>query len=161
MTPLHVHLTVPLPVACETAFDRLRGDLEALTTAATAEAIATTAPLARAGGFRATALPSVHARLTTGDELSAAVVSWTGDEEATGWPSLALELVVTPAVGGRGRLAVLSARHPGCDLSTNRIDKLWRDRLARTAVHAFATTLARSLGDVDDRVGDAAHLAAT
>jgi hypothetical protein len=151
MIPVHVHTTVALAVSPEAAHDRLHGDVAALAAAATADAIATTAPLARTGGFRATALPGVHARPPKEDGLPAAVVVWTGDEEATGWPSMVLELVVTPAGGGRSRLAVLSARHPGCDLSTNRIDKVWRDRLARTAVHAFATALARALEHADDR----------
>jgi hypothetical protein len=156
MIPLHVHTTVALDVSAEAAHQRLRTDIEALAATATAEAIEATAPLARTGGFRATTLPGVHARPTKDDGLAAAVVVWTGDEEATGWPSMVLELVVAPSGGGRGRLALLSARHPGFDLSTNRIDKVWRDRLARTAVHAFATALARALEPADHHVPAAA-----
>jgi hypothetical protein len=158
MIPLHVHTTVALDVSAETAHQRLRTDIGALAATATAEAIETTAPLARTGGFRASVLPGVHVRPTKEDGVAAAVVVWTGDEEATGWPSMVLELVVTPADGNRGRLTVLSARHPGYDLSTNRIDKVWRDRLARTAVHAFATALARALERAEDQVpATAAH----
>jgi hypothetical protein len=152
MVPVHVHTTVPLDVPAEAAHQRLRADIRALAANATAEAIETTAPLARTGGFRASVLPGVHARPTEDDGLAAALVVWTGDEEATGWPSMVLEVVVVPTDGGGGRLTVLSARHPGYDLSTNRIDKVWRDRLARTAVRAFATALARALERSEDQV---------
>jgi hypothetical protein len=145
MIPLHVHTTVPLRVGCEEAVERLTSELAALATEATALAIEHVAPLARGGGFRATALPSVTVLEAADDDVAAAVVRWEGDEEATGWPAMTLSIVVTPTSAGSSRLALLSPRHPGYDLSTNRIDKVWRDRLARAAVRAFATALAEAI----------------
>lgn len=141
-TPVHVHGTVPMMHSPEEVGEYLRANAHLLAVVATARAHESVTSLARSGGFRSRAVPSVEARLSEDDELGCVTVRWDGDEDATAWPAMTSWLVPLWATSG-SRLALVSPRHPGVDLSTNRIDKLWRDRLARTAVHAFLTTIAQ------------------
>ncbi len=154
--PLHVHETLTMRCDAVSVAERLRAAPTELATAATADAIRTGADLLRGGRFPARALPRVESRLPDG-ELGSLVVRWSGDEEATGWPAMTLWVLVLPAADGASTLALLSPRHPGYDLSTNRVDKVWRDRLARTAVRSFGTALRRLVeADRCDRAPDPA-----
>lgn len=143
--PIHLHQRVPIQMNPSQVAARLRSAPSAYSAAATADALDAVADLARAGGFRARALPTVQARAPSDTEFGSMVVVWSGDEDATGWPAMTLWVVATPAGDGWSDLVILSPRHPGYDLSTNRVDKVWRDRLARTAVRAFAISLRRLL----------------
>lgn len=139
--PIHVHETLRVAASAEAVAEHLRAAPELISTTATAEALTTNEALMRGGGFRARALPTVEARLTEAGEVGTLVTRWHGDEDATGWPAMSLTTLVTPVSDGTTELVFVSPRHPGVDLSTNRIDKVWRDRLARGAVRAFATAL--------------------
>jgi hypothetical protein len=124
--------------------DALRADGPALATEATAAALDVIGPLAISGGFPVRALPQVSARGAAEDELGCLTVVWRGDEDATGWPAMTLWVVPTPDPEGT-RLALFSPRHPGFDLSTGRVDKVWRDRIARAAIRAFLVNLGGAL----------------
>jgi hypothetical protein len=124
--------------------DALRSDGPSLATEATAAALDTVGPLAISGGFPVRALPQVVARGPVDDELGCLTVDWRGDEDATGWPAMTLWIVPTPHPDGT-RLALFSLRHPGFDLSTGRVDKVWRDRIARAAIRAFLVNLGGAL----------------
>jgi hypothetical protein len=136
--PVHVHATTATQLGADEVVRRLATSPDLLATAATGRAYEATRTLAAAGGFRSHAAPTVTTRPPEGDELGALVVRWTGDEDATGWPSMLAWIVPTATADGT-RVALLSPRHPGVDLSTNRVDKRWRDKLARTAASAFLT----------------------
>lgn len=76
---------------------------------------------------------------------------------------MTLQVVVTPGAGsspgarhaGGTRLAVLSTRTPGVDVTTNRIDRQRRDRLARAAVEQFLVALAGLLAPAAEPVAAA------
>jgi hypothetical protein len=138
--PVHVHATTATRLPAEEVARRLRTSPDLLATAATGRAHEATRRLAASGGFRSPAAPTVTTRPPEDDELGALIVRWSGDEDATGWPSM-LAWVVPTATAEGTRVALLSPRHPGVDLSTNRIDKRWRDGLARTAASTFLTDL--------------------
>ena len=140
--PIHAHQDVPVAASPGDVCRRLHADGHTLVVSATAAALTAGEPLREAGGFRSRALPIVDTRPPDDDEVGCLVVRWGGDEDATGWPSLDLWVVPSPTPDGGSRLLLLSPRHPGVDLSTNRVDKQWRERLARTAVRSFATALA-------------------
>lgn len=134
--PVHVHATVPVEASPDEVGRRLAADGPTIAARATATALEVVEPLAAVGRFRAPALPTVEGRPPSEGELGCLTVSWHGDEEATGWPTMTAWLVPTAAPTGT-RLALLSTRRPGYDLSTNRVDKLSRDRLGRTAMRSF------------------------
>jgi hypothetical protein len=140
----------------------LRGRGPAIAEQATAQAVAELAPLLREGRFLR--LPTPRVETAPADRGPAALrVTWdheppdrwpprtgfatrptsswwrTGEEE-TGWPVATLDVVVEPAATG-ARLTVLSDRSPGVDLSTNRVDKQLRDRVARAAIDRFLEAL--------------------
>ena len=175
---LHLHAVRHLDRPVDEVAGRLRWDVATLATAATASALDATAD-ARVG-FESDAAPRVDVRVPD-EGMAVASVSWNDDagrwppagrfpfatdptspwwhreEERTGWPTMTLQVVVTPhrrpgpgadpAVAGT-RLAVFSTRTPGVDVSTNRIDRYRRDRLARAAVEAFLDELADLLAPV-------------
>ena len=143
--PVHVHETVRLEREPAAVCRELREHGRDLVLLATAEALEAGLPLRETAGFRSHRLPIVTSRRPEGEEIGCLVVTWDADEEATGWPSLSLWIVPRPSSDGATLLTLLSSCHPGVDLSTNRVDKVWRDRLARTAVRSFATALARLL----------------
>lgn len=143
--PVHVHVTLSVARDAALVAERLRTSPSALSAAATADALRAGADLMGAAGFRAGALPTVEARAPADDEIGHLVVRWRGDEDATGWPAMTIWVVALPDGDGTSKLALLSPRHPGYDLSTNRVDKLWRDRLARTAVRSFGVALRHML----------------
>jgi hypothetical protein len=143
-TPLHPLVSLPLHGDAASASARLVDHLDDLVAEATADAIATLAPQARAWGLRPSALPTVHARLTATDELGVAAVAWRGDEEATAWPAVSGRLVVdTHPVGAR--LVFLADRSPAAELRTRRLDRVHRRRLTEVAVRRALQRLARAI----------------
>ncbi|MFA9443729.1 hypothetical protein [Egicoccus sp. AB-alg6-2] len=168
--PLHLHGVEHLGRPIDEVVDRLRRDASTLVDAATRTALAATSE--DRVGFRMATEPGLDTRLE-GDGMGLLRVSWNDDtgrwppagrfpfaveptsrwwhreEEETGWPTMVLLIVATPTVAGT-RLAVWSTREPGVDVTTNRIDRHRRDRLARRAVEQFLPALAGLLAAVED-----------
>jgi hypothetical protein len=142
--PLHPLVSLPLHGDVASVSARLVDHLDDLVAEATADAIATLAPLARAWGLRPSALPTVHAQPTVTDELGVAVVGWRGDEEATAWPAVSGRLLVDTHPGA-ARLVFLADRSPAAELRTGRLDRLHRRRLTDVAVRRTLQQLARAL----------------
>jgi hypothetical protein len=145
-SPLHPLVSLPLYGDASSAQARLVDHLDDLVAEATADAIATLAPQARAWGLRPSALPTVHARPTAPDELGAATVAWRGEEDRTAWPAVSGQLVVDAHPGG-ARLQFLAERSPATELRTGRLDRLHRRRLTDVAVRR---ALQRLAGTIDD-----------
>lgn len=146
--PLFVHTTIPLHQDATEAARRLHRGGPAQVAAATTDALVETQMLRDSAGFRGRAEPRVAVRPPRDGELGVLAAQWESDAEATGWPSMELLLTVAASgADGAAELVVLSPSHPGYDLTTNRIDKVWRDRLGRGSVRAFAMALARRLDD--------------
>lgn len=152
-SPTYLHDVVTLAAPVEDVVRQLLDDPLGRATRATDIAVAEAVSLLTAGAFRASADPRVAVRPATDDELGAVVVQWDDveqrwphlrREDATGWPTMTLTLAATPARRG-SRLAVLSPREPGYDLSVNRVDKHVRDQLVRAAVTSFLTAIADEL----------------
>lgn len=144
--PLFVHATIPLHQDPAEASRRLHRGGHDQVAGATADAVVETQALRDSAGFRGRAQPRVVVRPPRDGELGVLVARWESDAEATGWPSMDLLLTVTArGADGAAELVVLSPSHAGYDLTTNRIDKVWRDRLGRGSVRAFAMALARRL----------------
>jgi hypothetical protein len=146
-TPLHPLVSTPLSAPPSVVRARLVGGLDDLVAAATADAIATLAPQARAWGLTPSALPTVHTRPTNHDELGSAEVTWAGDEDATGWPAVSGRLLVDLAPAGGSRLVFLAHRSPWSELRTSRLDRLHRQRLTGVAVRRALRQLALALGE--------------
>ncbi len=144
-TPVHIHTTLPVRLGALLVAEQLRSTPAVLSAAATADAITAVAALLESGGFRTRALPTLEARLPEGDEIGHVVVRWRGDEDATGWPDMTIWVLAMPKTDDTSTLVLLSPRHPGFDMSTGRVDKVWRDRIARTAVRSFGSALRRLL----------------
>lgn len=134
---MFVHAVQALTGESGVAHTRLLADLQGLAEQATTAALAGARELLHAGRFRAPANPTVQTRIAQAGEPACAWVSWQGDEEATGWPQLELALLIDAGPDG-SRLALLSTREPGYDLSVPRIDKQQRDQILRSAGPAFA-----------------------
>jgi hypothetical protein len=150
--------TVPRP-AHEVAA-ALRSGGPVMVAAATASAIDALRPSLTAGQFRRPAAPRVEtAPLAAGPAVLRVVWGtedrwppagrfathptsryWRTDEEETGWPTATIDLSVEP-YGDGARLVATSDRSPGVDLSTNRVDRHVRDRLARDAIGRFLVAL--------------------
>lgn len=145
-TPLHVHHAVTVAHPAEFVRRVLVSGAEPLVRRATEIAAEQVADLARRGGFDASYRPDVTARLPDDDELGALVATWSGDEEATGWPTMSASLVPTLTPTGTS-LVLLSPRYPGYDVTTNRVDKVWRDRLTRTAMRSFLVALVAAVDE--------------
>jgi hypothetical protein len=153
--PLHPLVALPLHGDPAAARARLVHDLDDLVAEATADAIATLAPQARAWGLRPSALPTVHARPTAPDELGAATVAWRGEEEQTAWPAVSGQLVVDTHPAGP-RLLFLAERSPAAELRTGRLDRLHRRRLTDVAVRRALQRLAGAIADPRARRASAA-----
>lgn len=138
--PMFVHALQALDGASGAAHAGLLAELQQLAEQATTTAVTSAQVPLHTGRFRAAASPAVQTRLAQTGEPAGAWVAWRGDEEATGWPQLDLALLIEAGLDG-SRLAVLSAREPGYDLSVPRIDKHPRDRILRSAGPAFATAI--------------------
>lgn len=158
---LHLHAVEHLDRPVGEVVACLRADADRLAATATTTAFERTADVR--AGFRDASAPRVDVRITD-DGLATIEVTWNDDagrwpvpgrfpfaldptspwwhreEERTGWPTMTMQVVATPTATGT-RLAVLSTRTPGVDVSTNRIDRHRRDRLARAAVAQFAVAL--------------------
>jgi hypothetical protein len=149
----------------------LQVDGPTLVAEATVRAVAEVEPLLVEGRFRRPAAPRVHTehdpsgpaalRITwnrndadrwppsTSFAMRATSRWWRTDEEETGWPTVEIDLIVEPREQG-SQLGAVSSRPPGTDVSTNRIDRHLRDRIARAALEEFLIALAVN---VDERVG--------
>jgi hypothetical protein len=138
--PMFVHHLQELSGGSGATYERLMSDLQGLAERATVTAVTGARATLRAGRFRAPARPGVRVRLAQAGDPVCAWVGWVGDEEATGWPQLELALLVDAHPAGT-RLAVLSTREPGYDLSLPRIDKHQRDQLLRFVGPAFAVAV--------------------
>ena len=146
-TAVHLHTTRFLPQAVEDVLGQLETDPQGLAERATSAALDAATPILVAGRFRSPAAPDVRARTGRAPELAALVVRWEADEEASGWPPMTLDLVVTPTAEGT-RLTVLSEREPGYDLSRNRLDKAERDQTVSVAVSSFLDAIVEVLSPV-------------
>jgi hypothetical protein len=143
-SPLFVHQLQDLDVEPDDARAWLLDGLDDLAIRATAAAVARASATLTAGRFRAGARPHIESRPAHPDEPATVWIRWCSDEEATGWPELDLALLVE-AHGDHARLAVLSRREPGYDLSLNRIDKHQRHRILQQAGADLAAALADRL----------------
>lgn len=128
--PMYLHHLRPIADDPHWLLDRMTHDPLALAVHATTAALSQARDTLDAGRFRAPAEPTVHVRPGRPDELGAVHIRWEIDEEASGVPALEFALLVEAHQGG-ARLAVLSSRPPGYDLSVNRMDKAQRDQILR------------------------------
>jgi hypothetical protein len=159
--PMFVHHLQELSGGSGATYERLTTDLRGSAERATAMAVTGARATLQAGRFRAPARPAVRVRLAQAGEPACAWVAWVGDEEATGWPQLELALLVD-AHPTATRLALLSTREPGYDLSLPRIDKHQRDQILRSAGPAFAAAVRDGLADGSaDQAPDERQLVAT
>lgn len=154
-TPMFVHALQAIDSEAGAVHTRLTGDLHALAEQATTTAVTGAHELLHTGRFRAPADPAVRTRPAQTGEPAEVWVAWRGDEEATGWPELDLALLIETGADGP-RLAILSTREPGYDLSLPRLDKKPRDQILRTAAPAFAAAIrdhldTRTTDDATDR----------
>lgn len=143
-TPMFIHHLLPLDADPGHVLAHLADAPQALAEHATTAAIAQTDHALAAGRFRAPARPLVHTRRPGPDELGALRISWHSDEEATGWPTLTLTVLVEPHDRG-ARLGIVSPREPRYDLSVNRVDKHERDEVLRVVGGAVADALTAAL----------------
>jgi hypothetical protein len=143
-SPRFVHATAWVPGPAEAVHAAISHDAPALARRATTVALHHLAPILAAGRFRLVADPLVVTAVPGPGELGSVTVGWRTYEEATGWPAMDLTVLTTSGDGGT-RLALLSRRAPGYDLSVNRVDKYHRDRLGRAAPERFLNTLADEL----------------
>lgn len=143
--------------------DRLRAlllaDPTGLAERATRVAVVRAADALRAGGFRAPAAPRVGVRPGRTGVLGVLDLSWEGDEEATGWPRLTCTVLVEAYEAG-SRLAVLSSREPGYDLSLNRIDRFARHQVLRQAGADLAAAIVGELDAAPRTAGRGVRVAA-
>jgi hypothetical protein len=159
----HLQATRPIASPASPVDAALRVDGERLVTLATAHAVTATTALQARGRFRRP--PEPHVTVLVGATGSATLRAswdaerrptsapdtfagtsrwWRPEEEETGWPTATFDLLVEPRSNGC-RIAVLSDRPVGADLSTNRGDRHVRDRLARDAFGCFLDALAALL----------------
>jgi hypothetical protein len=143
-SPRFVYATTWLPRPAEAVHAALIDDAAALSRRATTAALDHLASTLAAGRFRLVADPLVVTTVPGPGELGSVTVGWRTHEEATGWPAMDLTVLATGGDDGT-RLALVSPRAPGYDLSVNRIDKHHRDRLGRVAPERFLHTLADEL----------------
>jgi hypothetical protein len=143
-SPRFVYATTWVPRPAEAVHAALIHDAAALSRRATTAALDHLASTLAAGRFRLVADPLVVTAAPGPGELGSVTVGWLTHEEATGWPAMDLTVLATCGDGGT-RLALVSPRAPGYDLSVNRVDKHHRDRLGRVAPERFLHTLADEL----------------
>ena len=143
-TPMFVHDLRFVDVDPGHMLAHLTNDPQRLAERATSTAIDATRDALATGRFRAPARPLVHAGRPSPGQLGALHIAWDSDEEATGWPTLALTAVVEPQQQGT-RLALLSAREPRYDLNVNRVDKHARHEILQHVAGALADALTAEL----------------
>lgn len=164
--PAHLQATRRVDRPASEIHAVLHAEGPALVTSATTSAVVSLRALLERGGFVDAAAPRVETSIPPAGPATIRVIWnrngadrwppvtpfafrptsrwWRTDEERTGWPTATIDIVVEPR--GRGaQLAAVSTRPPGTDLSTNRIDRHLRDRIARTAVEEFLAALAADL----------------
>jgi hypothetical protein len=139
-TPLFVHDLRALDAEPGRVLAHLTNDPQALVQRATDAAIEELGHTLAAGRFRAPPTPTVHVEVPAAGEVGALRIGWHSDEEATGWPSISLAVVIEPHDRGT-RLALLSPREPRYDLSVNRVDKHQRHDLLQHVGGAVARAL--------------------
>ena len=142
--PMFVHHLQAFDGEPGAVHDHLITDLQGLAERATSAALASARKTLHAGRFRAPAAPTIETRSAPAGEPASAWIRWRGDEEATGWPQIEFALLVEARPAG-SRLALLSTREPGYDLSRQRIDKRQRDEILRTAGPALTAALCDEL----------------
>lgn len=150
--PRFVHHVQPLSVDPGELATRLLDARDSLGPVATTAALDRSSDALARGRFRAPARPHTSVHPATPDELGLLHLTWTSDEEATGWPAITLTLAVEAADQG-ARLLILSRRAPGYDLSVNRMDKRARDRILQEVGRHVAEAVSDRLEDprADDR----------
>ena len=141
---MFLHHLRDLDVDPDVAHQWLLEGLDDVASPATAVAVTRAHAPLEAGRFRAPARPHVEAWHGRPDEPATVWICWVSDEEATGWPQLELALLVE-AYQERARLAVLSPRESGYDLSRNRVDKHQRHRILQQAGADFVAALVDTL----------------
>ena len=147
-TPMFVHHLRAVAGDPQRIAHRLRANAADLADHATRAAVARSAAPLAAGRFRVAAAPRVDAHLATPGSLGVVRITWHAQEEASGWPELDLAIVIEAHAQRQARIAALSARPPGYDLSRNQSDKHQRDHLLR---HAAAHLLEALCEQVEDR----------
>ena len=141
--PWHQHASVPLAGSPSAIHRRLVADPTTAVATATGLGLTRLEPLVRSWGLPPSTLPNVAARPTEPDEVGAVELRWSGDEDATAWPSLLARLMVVPDhATTEARLVFLTPRSPRAELATLRIDRVHRERIVDTAVQRFLHELA-------------------
>jgi hypothetical protein len=141
--PWHEHASVPLPGSPSAIQQRLVADPAGIVANATGLALSRLEPLLRSWGLPPSTLPGVTARPTAQDEVGAVELAWTGDEDATAWPSLLARLLVVPDHAATdSRLVFLTPRSPRAELATRRVGRLHRERILDVAVQRFLREVA-------------------
>ena len=136
--PWHQHASVPLPGSTSAIHARLVDDPADTVATATGRALARLEPLVRSWGLPPSTLPSVTAQPIEPDEIGAVELRWSGDEDATVWPSLVARLLVVPDhVATGARLVFLTPRSPRAELATRRVGRVHRERIVDVAVQRF------------------------
>lgn len=148
--PVFVHHLQTVHLDPDELAHRLTDDPAVLAADVTTAAINAAAEPLAAGRFRAPATPRADVHETPAGQLGVLELGWASDEEATGWPRMSLVLAVEAAPGG-SRLAVLSTREPGYDLSLNRIDKHQRDQVIRDVGYHVTEAILGRLPSVSAR----------
>jgi hypothetical protein len=149
--PLHQFASVPLAASPATVRERLLADPHGAVQRATAEALTAMGPHLRRWGLRIFALPTTEARAANPDEFGCVEVVWSGSEDATGWPALSGQLVVSPAGPVGTRLRLFARRSPHAELITSRLDLLHRQRIVHVSIQRFLRELGRQLDDAGAR----------
>ncbi len=143
--PLHQYASVPVSAHPETVSRRLLAEPDGLVGVATANALTVMGPHIRRWGLTVSQLPTTTAGPVGSGELGSTEVTWTGPEDATGWPALTGRLVVSPTGYAGSRLMFLSRRSPHAELATDRLDRLHRQRAVHVSIQGFLRDLANQL----------------
>lgn len=145
--PWHQHASVPLPGSPSAIHQGLVADTTGIVASATGLALSRLEPLLRNWGLPPSTLPGVTARPTDPDEVGAVELAWTGDEDATAWPSLLARLLVVPdPTTTDARLVFLTPRSPLATLTTRRVGVAHRVRILDLAVQRFLHEVAAQVG---------------
>lgn len=150
--PFHQYASVASLVDAATLHQHLVSDVEGHLAASTDKARAAIAPQIARWGFVTSASPTTSGAVTDPEEFGSAEVSWSGEEEATGWPALTGRIVITPQADRHARLQLLSLRSPFAELATRQIDRRHRQRIVYSSVFRFLHDLADRL---EARTGEA------
>ena len=148
-SPWHQHASVPVHGTPSIIHERLTTDPAAVVATATAAALARLEPLVRSWGLTPATLPAVTTQATDADAVGAVQLRWSGDEDATVWPSLTARILVVPDAPDQARLVLLTPRSPRAELATRRLERVHRERVVDVAVQRFLLELADRLADPD------------